>query len=79
VALSDTRPANSTNRTGKQGMGLLTLFGFLTFFVIGFVVGALVQIQKHEDERKQESIAYWRWARSQENIEHQMLNDGWKL
>ena len=60
-------------------MGLLTLFGLLTFFVIGFVVGALVQIQKHEDERKQESIAYWRWARSQENIEHQMLNDGWKL
>jgi hypothetical protein len=60
-------------------MGLLTFFGFCVFFVIGFVVGALVQIQKHEEEKKQFTIAYWRWAKNAENIEHQMAQEGWKL
>ena len=60
-------------------MGLLTLLGFAIFFLIGFVVGALVQITEHERKEKQDSIAYWRWAKSQENIEHQMSQDGWKL
>ena len=60
-------------------MGLLTFLGFCVFFAIGFIVGALVQIQKHEEEKHQARIAYWRWARNGENIEDQMQRDGWKL
>lgn len=60
-------------------MGLLTFLGFCVFFAIGFVVGALVQIQKNEEERNQERVAYWRWARNGENIEDQMKRDGWQL
>jgi hypothetical protein len=43
------------------------------------MVGALVQIQKHEEEKHQARIAYWRWARNGENIEDQMQRDGWQL
>jgi hypothetical protein len=60
-------------------MGLLTLLGFGLFFLIGFIVGALVQIAENERKSKEQSISYWRWARAQENIENQMQQDGWKL
>lgn len=60
-------------------MGLLTFFGFCVFFAVGFAVGALVQIQKQEEEKRQASIAYWRWAHNKENIEDQMKRDGWAL
>ena len=79
AALSDTKPAISTNRTGKQGMGLLTFIGFCAFFVIGVLVGVAVENNHQQQKRREESIRYWRWARSQENIEQQMVKDGWKL
>ena len=60
-------------------MGLLTLLGFGLFFLIGFIVGALVQVVENERKDKQRSIAYWRWAKAQDNIENQMAQEGWKL
>jgi hypothetical protein len=60
-------------------MGLLTLFGFGIFFIIGVVVGVAVENNHQQQKRRQESIAYWRWAREKENIEQQMIKDGWQL
>ena len=60
-------------------MGLLTLFGFGLFFIIGVVVGVAVENNNQQQKRRQESIAYWRWAREKENIEQQMIKDGWQL
>jgi hypothetical protein len=60
-------------------MGLLTFIGFLMFFVIGALVGVTVENQHQEAKRKQASIDYWRWAKSTNSIEQQMLKDGWKL
>ena len=60
-------------------MGLLTFFGFCVFFVIGVLVGVAVENNNQQQKRRQESINYWRWARSQENIEQQMVKDGWQL
>jgi len=60
-------------------MGLVTLIGFGLFFIIGILVGVVVENQHQEDKRKQTSIRYWRWAHNQENIEDQMKRDGWKL
>jgi hypothetical protein len=60
-------------------MGLLTFLGFLVFFVIGALVGVVVENQHQEQRRKQASIDYWRWAKNTNSIEQQMLKDGWKL
>lgn len=60
-------------------MGLLTLIGFGLFFIIGILVGVVVENQHQEDKRKEERIRYWRWARNAENIEDQMKRDGWTL
>jgi hypothetical protein len=60
-------------------MGLLTLFGFGIFFIIGVLVGVAVENNHQQQKRIQESIAYWRWAREKENIEQQMIKDGWNL
>lgn len=79
AALSDTKPANSTNRKEKQGMGLLTLFGFAVFFVIGVLVGVAVENNHQQQKRREESIRYWRWVNNIDNIEQQMVKDGWNL
>jgi hypothetical protein len=79
VALSDTKPANSTNRTGKQGMGLLTLLGFGLFFIVGILVGVAIENNHQQTKRREDSIRYWRWANNIDNIETQMVKDGWKL
>ena len=60
-------------------MGLLTLFGFAVFFIIGVLVGVAVENNHQEQERKQASIDYWRWANNKENIENQMAKDGWAI
>ena len=60
-------------------MGLLTLLGFGLFFVIGMLVGVVVENQHQEQKRREASINYWRWARDKENIEDQMQRDGWQL
>ena len=60
-------------------MGLLTFFGFIVFFVIGFLVGIMVENNHQEEKRREDSIRYWRWARDAENIERQMKQDGWEL
>ena len=79
MALSDTKPANSTNRTGKQGMGLLTLLGFGLFFIVGILVGVAIENNHQQTKRREDSIRYWRWANNIDNIETQMVKDGWKL
>jgi hypothetical protein len=60
-------------------MGLLTLFGFAIFFIIGVLVGVAVENNHQQQKRRQQSIDYWRWARDKENIEQQMIKDGWQL
>jgi hypothetical protein len=60
-------------------MGLLTFFGFCVFFVIGVLVGVAVENNHQQQKRRQQSIDYWRWAREKENIEQQMIKDGWQL
>jgi hypothetical protein len=60
-------------------MGLLTFIAFGAFFVGGVLVGVAVENNHQEQKRKEQSIRYWRWARSQENIEQQMTKDGWQL
>jgi hypothetical protein len=60
-------------------MGLLTLLGFGIFFLIGILVGVVVENQHQEQKRKEAAINYWRWARNKENIEDQMKQDGWQL
>jgi hypothetical protein len=60
-------------------VGLLTLFGFAVFFVIGLLVGVGVENNHQQQKRREESIRYWRWAREKENIEQQMIKDGWQL
>ena len=60
-------------------MGLLTFIGFGVFFIAGILVGVAVENNHQQQKRKQDSINYWRWARSQENIEQQMIKDGWQL
>ena len=60
-------------------MGLLTLVGFGLFFIIGILVGVVVENQHQEDKRKEAAIKYWRWAHNKENIEDQMKRDGWTL
>ena len=79
AALSDTKPANSTNRKEKQGMGLITFIGFCAFFVIGVLVGVAVENNHQQQKRREESIRYWRWANNIDNIEQQMVKDGWRL
>jgi hypothetical protein len=60
-------------------MGLLTFIGFGVFFIAGILVGVAVENNHQEQKRKQQSINYWRWARQKENIEQQMIKDGWQL
>jgi hypothetical protein len=60
-------------------MGLLTFIAFGAFFIAGVLVGVAVENNHQEQKRKEQSIRYWRWARSQENIEQQMIKDGWQL
>lgn len=60
-------------------MGLLTLVGFGLFFIIGILVGVVVENQHQEDKRKEERIRYWRWSVQKESIEDQMKQDGWAL
>jgi hypothetical protein len=60
-------------------MGLLTFIAFGAFFIVGVLVGVAVENNHQEQKRKEQSIRYWRWARSQENIEQQMTKDGWQL
>ena len=79
MALSDTKPANSTNRKEKQGMGLLALLGFGLFFIVGILVGVAIENNHQQTKRREDSIRYWRWAHSAENIEQQMAKDGWAI
>jgi hypothetical protein len=60
-------------------MGLLTFFGFCVFFVIGVLVGVAVENNHQQQKRREESIRYWRWANNIDNIEQQMVKDGWRL
>lgn len=60
-------------------MGLLTLVGFGLFFIVGILVGVVVENQHQEDKRKEERIRYWRWSVQKESIEDQMKQDGWTL
>jgi hypothetical protein len=60
-------------------MGLLTLFGFCIFFIIGLLVGVAVENNHQQQKRREESIRYWRWANNMDNIEQQMVKDGWQL
>jgi hypothetical protein len=60
-------------------MGLLTFLGFGLFFIIGVLVGVAVENNHQQQKRREESIRYWRWANSIDNIENQMVKDGWNL
>jgi hypothetical protein len=60
-------------------MGLLTFLGFGIFFVIGVLVGVAVENNHQREQRRKESIRYWRWAKDISSIEQQMANDGWRL
>jgi hypothetical protein len=60
-------------------MGLLTFIGFGVFFIAGILVGVAVENNHQEQKRKEQSIRYWRWAREKENIEQQMIKDGWQI
>jgi hypothetical protein len=60
-------------------MGLLTFFGFGIFFIAGILVGVAVENNHQEQKRREQSIKYWRWAREKENIEQQMIKDGWQI
>jgi hypothetical protein len=60
-------------------MGILTLVGFGLFFIVGILVGVVVENQHQEDKRKEERIRYWRWSVQKESIEDQMKQDGWTL
>jgi hypothetical protein len=60
-------------------MGLLTFIGFGVFFIAGILVGVAVENNHQEQKRREQSIKYWRWAREKENIEQQMIKDGWQL
>ena len=60
-------------------MGLLTFLGFGLFFIIGVLVGVAVENNHQQQQRKQESINYWRWANNKDNIEQQMQRDGWQV
>jgi hypothetical protein len=60
-------------------MGLLTFFGFGVFFIAGILVGVAVENNHQEQKRREQSIKYWRWAREKENIEQQMIKDGWQI
>jgi hypothetical protein len=60
-------------------MGLLTFLGFGVFFIAGILVGVAVENNHQEQKRREQSIKYWRWAREKENIEQQMIKDGWQL
>ena len=69
----------SIRSKGGLIVGLLTLFGFAVFFVIGLLVGVAVENNHQQQKRREDSIRYWRWAREKENIEQQMIKDGWQL
>ena len=69
----------SIRLSGGLVMGLLTFFGFCVFFVIGVLVGVAVENNHQQQKRREDSIRYWRWANNIENIETQMVQDGWKL
>lgn len=60
-------------------MGLLALLGFGLFFIVGILVGVAIENNQQQQQRREESIRYWRWAHSIDNIETQMVKDGWKL
>jgi hypothetical protein len=60
-------------------MGLLTFIGFGVFFIAGILVGVAVENNHQEQKRREQSIKYWRWAREKENIEQQMIKDGWQI
>jgi len=60
-------------------MGLLTFIAFGAFFIAGVLVGVAVENNHQQQKRKQESINYWRWANNIDNIEQQMVKDGWQL
>jgi hypothetical protein len=53
--------------------------GFGLFFIIGILVGVAVENNHQQQKRREESIRYWRWANSIDNIESQMVKDGWTL
>ena len=53
--------------------------GFGLFFIIGVLVGVVVENNHQQQKRREESIRYWRWANNIDNIEQQMVKDGWQL
>jgi hypothetical protein len=53
--------------------------GFGLFFIIGILVGVAVENNHQQQKRREESIRYWRWANHIDNIETQMVKDGWKI
>ena len=60
-------------------MGLITFIGFGLFFLVGILVGVSVENKHQAEQRRQQSIRYWRWAKDISNIEQQMAKDGWRL
>jgi hypothetical protein len=49
------------------------------FFIAGILVGVAVENNHQQQKRREESIRYWRWANNIDNIEQQMVKDGWNL
>ena len=47
--------------------------------IAGVLVGVAVENNHQQQKRREESIRYWRWANNIDNIEQQMVKDGWKL
>lgn len=60
-------------------MGLITFIGFGLFFITGILVGVSIENKHQAEQRRKESIRYWRWAKDISNIEQQMAKDGWRL
>jgi hypothetical protein len=60
----------------KQGVSMMTLIGFIAFFIVGYGVGMMVENEHH----KQKQI---KWAKKRHpvgsSIEAQMARDGWKI
>jgi hypothetical protein len=73
AALSDTKPAISTNRKGKQGMVFngFTLLIMMISLLVGFLGGV-----RYENNYMRERF---RNFADGETIEQQMKRDGWRL
>jgi hypothetical protein len=59
-------------------MGLLTLVGFFAFFIIGILVGVMIENNHQEESLRLKELDYRRWAQGQRSIEDEMIADGWR-